>query len=115
MSGRFAVCAADGRPNVKATASIYGVRLVTDSDNSPHLVAKRSPAEFYFACAERDHWAPQEMVDQLMKELKGANGDVEQYPGTDHGFAFPQRPVYNKAAAEQHWERVLALFRRRLG
>jgi carboxymethylenebutenolidase len=114
MSGRFAICAGDRRPNVKATASIYGVRLVTDSDNSPHLIAKRSPAEFYFACAERDHWAPQEMVDQLRRELKGANGEVEQYPGTDHGFAFPQRPAYNKAAAEQHWERVLALFRRRL-
>ena len=57
MSGRFAVCAAGEFPDrVKATASIYGVKLVTDSDNSPHLVAKRSPAEFYFACAERDHW-----------------------------------------------------------
>ena len=111
MSGRFAVCAAGHRPErVKATASIYGVKLVTDSENSPHLVAKNSPAEFYFACAERDHWAPQEMVDALMKELKGANGEVEQYPGTDHGFAFPQRPVYNKLAAEQHWERVLSLF-----
>jgi carboxymethylenebutenolidase len=116
MSGRFAVCAASRWPDrVKATASFYGVRLVTDSDNSPHLVAKNSPAEFYFACAERDHWAPQEMVDQLKTQLKGANGEVEQYPGTDHGFAFPQRPAYNKPAAEQHWERVLALFERRLG
>lgn len=115
MSGRFAVCAAGHLPDrVKATASIYGVKLVTDSEHSPHLVAKTSPAEFYFACAERDHWAPQEMVDTLMKELKGANGEVEQYPGTDHGFAFPQRPVYNKPAAEQHWERVLSLFGRRL-
>lgn len=115
MSGRFAVCAAGHRPDrVKATASIYGVKLVTDSEQSPHLVAKTSPAEFYFACAERDHWAPQEMVDQLVKELKGANGEVEQYPGTDHGFAFPQRPVYNKLAAEQHWERVLSLFGRTL-
>lgn len=115
MSGRFAICAAGHRPEcVKATAAIYGVKLVTESDNSPHLVAKRSPAEFYFACAERDHWAPQEMVDQLKKELAGANGEVEQYPGTDHGFAFPKRPVYNKPAAEQHWERVVSLFRRRL-
>jgi len=115
MSGRFAICAASRWPDrVKATASIYGVRLVTDSDNSPHLIAKSSPAEFYFACAERDHWAPQEMVDQLKKELKGANGEVEQYPGTDHGFAFPQRPAYNKSAAEQHWQRVLNLFKRRL-
>lgn len=115
MSGRFAVCAAGHRPDrVRATASIYGVKLVTDSDNSPHLVAKRSPAEFYFACAERDHWAPQEMVDQLKRELVGAHGEVEQYPDTDHGFAFPQRPAYHKLAAEQHWERVLSLFARNL-
>ncbi len=115
MSGRFAVCAAGHRPEcVKATASIYGVRLVTESSDSPHLIAKQSPAEFYFACAERDHWAPQEMVDQLVKDLKGANGEVEQYPDTDHGFAFPKRPAYNKLAAEQHWERVLSLFARRL-
>ena len=40
----------------------------------------------------RDHWAPQEMVDQLVKDLKGANGEVEQYPDTDHGFAFPNAP-----------------------
>lgn len=115
MSGRFAICAAGHRPDrVKATASIYGVRLVTDSSNSPHLIAKQSPAEFYFACAERDHWAPQEMVDQLKAELAGANGEVEQYADTDHGFAFPLRPVYNKAAAEQHWQRCLSLFNRRL-
>jgi carboxymethylenebutenolidase len=115
MSGRFAVCAAGHRPDrVKATASIYGVLLVTDKETSPHLIAKNSPAEFYFACAERDHWAPQEMVDRLMKDLRGANGEVEQYPDTDHGFAFPKRPVYNKQAAEKHWERVLSLFRRRL-
>ena len=116
MSGRFAVCAAGHRPDrVKATASIYGVRLVTEDDTSPHLIAKNSPAEFYFACAERDHYAPQEMVDALKKTLAGANGEVEQYPDTDHGFAFPQRPAYRKLAAEQHWERVLSLFRRRLG
>lgn len=115
MSGRFAVCAGGSRLDcVKATAAIYGVRLVTDAETSPHLVAKRSPAEFYFACAERDHWAPQDMVDQLKRDLKGAHGEVEQYPDTDHGFAFPQRPAYRKLAAEQHWERVLSLFARNL-
>jgi carboxymethylenebutenolidase len=115
MSGRFAVCAAGQFPDrVKATASIYGTRLVTEKDNSPHLIAKRSPAEFYFGCAERDHWAPPEVVAALRRDLAGANGEVEVYPGTDHGFAFPQRRVYDKAAAEQHWERVLSLFRRTL-
>ncbi len=116
MSGRFAVCAAGHRPErIKATASIYGVRLVSDREDSPHLVAKNSPAEFYFACAETDHWIPPEMIEQLRHELKGANGEVEMYPGVEHGFAFPQRKAYDKTAAEQHWQRVLSLFRRRLG
>jgi carboxymethylenebutenolidase len=115
MSGRYAVCSARRQPaRVRATASIYGVRLVTDEADSPHLVAKQSPAEFYFACAAQDHWAPQEMVDRMTADLRGARGEVEQYPGTEHGFAFPKRPVYNKAAAEQHWQRLLALFARNL-
>jgi len=36
------------------------------------------------------------------------------YPGVHHGFAFPQRWCYDKPAAERHWERLLALYRRRL-
>jgi carboxymethylenebutenolidase len=115
MSGRFAVCAGGQFPDrVKATASIYGTRLVTEKDNSPHLIAKNSPAEFYFACAETDVWAPPDVIAALQKDLKGAKGEVEVYPGVHHGFAFPQRQAYDKPAAEQHWERVLALFRRRL-
>src|SRR5262245_47317618 len=104
MSGRFAVAAGGQFPDrVKATASIYGTRLVTEKENSPHLIAKNSPAEFYFACAETDHWAPPEVIAALQKDLKGANGEVEVYMGAEHGFAFPQRRLYNKAAAEQHW------------
>ena len=44
----------------------------------------------------------------------GANAEVEIYPGTHHGFAFPKRPVYDRDAAERHWERLLALYRRNL-
>jgi carboxymethylenebutenolidase len=51
------------------------------------------------------------MIDELRAEAgKGGNAEVEIYPGTHHGFAFPQRPVYDKAAAERHWERLFALF-----
>jgi carboxymethylenebutenolidase len=115
MSGRFAICAGGHRPGqVKATASIYGVRLVTERDDSPHLVARDAPAEFYVACAQTDVYAPPEMVDELERTLKGANGEVERFPGTEHGFAFPQRPVYDKAAAERHWERLFSLFARNL-
>jgi dienelactone hydrolase len=43
-----------------------------------------------------------------------AHAEIEVYPGTHHGFAFPKRPVYNRAAAERHWERLLAPYRRNL-
>jgi carboxymethylenebutenolidase len=118
MSGQYAINAAARFPEqVKAAASIYGVRLVTEAANSPHKVATPTGAELYFACAETDHWAPLEMVETLRDTLKadGARAEVELYPGVEHGFAFPQRPVYDKPAAERHWERVLALFKRNLG
>ncbi len=116
MSGRFALCAGAHRPDVvKATASIYGVKLVTDQANTPHLAAKGAPAEFYIACAETDHWAPMEMVEQMQKELAGANGEVELYMDVEHGFAFPKRHCFDKPAAERHWERLYALFARNLG
>jgi carboxymethylenebutenolidase len=46
--------------------------------------------------------------------MKDAHAEVEMYPGTHHGFAFPKRPVYDRDAAERHWERLLALYRRNL-
>jgi carboxymethylenebutenolidase len=113
MSGRYAVNAAVRHPDrVRAAASIYGVALVTDQPDSPHLAMQRTAARLYFGCAETDSYAPMEMIDELRAELaaKGGNAEVEIYPGTHHGFAFPQRPVYDKAAAERHWERLFKLF-----
>jgi carboxymethylenebutenolidase len=113
MSGRYAISAAVRYPDrVRAAASIYGVALVTDQPDSPHLAMQRTDARLYFGCAERDHYAPKEVVDALRTELDqtGANAEVEIYPGTQHGFAFPQRSLYDKPAAERHWERLFALF-----
>jgi len=40
---------------------------------------------------------------------------IEWYPGVEHGFAFPQRAgIYDKPAAERHWERLFDLFGRNL-
>ena len=118
MSGQYAISFAARYPNrVAAAASIYGVQLVTDKADSPHLAAQKAKAELYFACAETDHWAPLEMVQALDQSVKAnnLNAEVELYPGVEHGFAFPQRPAYDKPAAERHWERLFALWRRRLG
>jgi carboxymethylenebutenolidase len=115
MSGRYAINAATHFPDrVKAAASIYGVQLATDQPDSPHLAAQKTKAELYFACAETDIYAPQEIIDKVKRAMAGANAEVEIYPGTHHGFAFPKRPVYDRDAAERHWERLLALYRRNL-
>ena len=107
MSGRYAINAATHFPGrVNAAASIYGT----------HLAGQKTKAELYFGCAETDIYAPMEIIEKVKQSMKedGANAEVEIYPGTHHGFAFPKRPVYNKDAAERHWERLLALYRRNL-
>lgn len=118
MSGQYAVnFAARHRERIGAAASIYGVKLVTDQDDSPHLMLGKATAEFYFGCAEHDSWSPLEMVEALEQAAKTyapETTEVELYAGAHHGFAFPERPVYDKPAAERHWERLFALFRRRL-
>jgi carboxymethylenebutenolidase len=114
MSGQYAVNAAvRHKDRIRAAASMYGVALVTDKPDSPHLALRHTDARLYFGCAETDQYAPQEIIDKLRTEVqsRGANAEVEIYPGTVHGFAFPQRPAYNKPAAERHWERLSALFR----
>lgn len=118
MSGQYAINAAAYYPDkIKAAASIYGVSLVTDQHDSPHLAAQKVSGEVYFACAEEDPYAPLEMVEALAQSVTAnkVNGEVELYPQAHHGFAFPQRAAYDKASAERHWERLLALFRRNLG
>jgi carboxymethylenebutenolidase len=118
MSGPYALAAAARYPErVAAAASFYGTWLVSDAVESPHLTLGKGKAELYIACAEHDELAPLPMVEELrgLFERAGSPGEVEIYPGVHHGFAFPQRKVYDKAAGERHWERLLALYRRRLG
>ena len=118
MSGQFAINAAARFPDrIKAAASMYGTYLVTDKADSPHTMARQAKGELYFGCAETDRWAPMETVQALDAALKAdkVHAEVELYPGVEHGFAFPQRPAYDKTAAERHWERLLALHRRNLG
>ena len=117
MSGQYAMnTALRHKDKVRAAASIYGVALVTDKSDSPHLIPAQTDARLYFGCAENDHYAPMEMVDALRAQIaaKGGNAEVEIYPGTQHGFAFASRPMYDKPAAERHWERLSSLFKETL-
>ena len=66
MSGPFAFAAAAKiNQRIRAAASIHGVRLFTDSEESPHLNAHQVKGELYFGCAETDEWAPRELINNL--------------------------------------------------
>ena len=119
MSGPFVFWAAAEHPNrIAAAASFHGVRLCTDSPESPHRSADKIKGELYVGCAQTDSYAPPEMIEALDAHLRTTpvRYRIETYPDTQHGFVFPKREgMYQKAGAERHWERLIALFRRNLG
>ncbi len=118
MSGPYALAAAARYPaRITAAASFYGTWLINDAEESPHLSLAKVTGELYIACAEHDELAPLPMVEELRGLFRraGTAGEIELYPGVHHGFAFPEGRVYDKPAAERHWERLIALYRRRLG
>lgn len=118
MSGPYALALAARQPDrVRAAASFYGTWLVSDAEESPHGNLGRITGEVYISCAEHDALAPPDMVVELRRrfDASGVAGELEVQPGVHHGFAFPERDVYDRDAAERHWERLIALYRRVLG
>jgi carboxymethylenebutenolidase len=99
-----------------AAAGIHPGALITDKPDSPHHDLASVRGELYFAFAEIDRSVTAELVDQFREELRRnrVRGAVERMPGVAHGFAMADLPVYNRDAAEHHFERTLDLWRRNL-
>ncbi|WP_288903601.1 dienelactone hydrolase family protein [uncultured Sneathiella sp.] len=117
MSGKYVVqLGAEYPDNFAAIASFYGVDIQTEEPDSPHLSAHKIKGELYLAFASHDPYVSESLLERIPQSMNraGVNYRMEIYPNTEHGFAFPLRPVYNKPAAERHWERMLALFERNL-
>ena len=113
MGGRLAFVAAGALPDrVAAAACIHGGGIAVDDPHSPHLQAAKIRAKLYFGVADNDGSCTPESQAKLKAALDAAKVryQLEVYPGALHGFAVPDFPIYNEAAAEQHWERVIALF-----
>jgi len=100
LPGRFA-----------AVASFHGGGLATDKPDSPHLFVKNMTGRVYVAGAIEDANFTDEQKNLLEKALTDAGVDhqVETYPAR-HGFAVPDQPVFNAAAAERHWAALFKLF-----
>src|SRR6186713_597517 len=115
MGGPMAFNTASAMPDrVGAVASFHGGNLVTKEGdaNSPHLLAAKTKAQFLIAIAENDDKS-QPTVKDVLKQTFGNRAEVEVYTAA-HGWCPPDTTVYNEAAAEKAWTRLLALYKQAL-
>jgi carboxymethylenebutenolidase len=112
MGGLMSLTAAGTYPDrILATASYHGGRLATDSPESPHLLAPKMKSRVYIGGAIQDASFPDEMKARLEEALTHAGVDhkIETYQAK-HGWVLRDTPVYDAAAAERHWQTLIALF-----
>jgi len=113
VGGGMALTAAARYPErFAAAASFHGASLATDADDSPHKLANRIKAKVLVAGADKDTGFPPEQAALLTSAFKDAGVDhrVEIWPGALHGWTMKDFPVYNQAAAERHFQELVAFF-----
>ena len=117
MSGPFALWIAAEFPDVvKSAASIHGVRLAVDAEDSPHTRVAEMKGEILVMAAEHDDYVDRAHYDRLVGAFNtaGTKAHCEWVPGAHHGFVYPNRAKFDKVAAERHWELLYSLFDRTL-
>ena len=113
MGGPITMRTAAALPDrIGAGASFHGGGLVTDGDDSPHLLVPQMTAHYLFAIAENDDENEPEAKNVLRDAFDeaGLPAEIEVYEGALHGWCPPDTQVYNEAQAERAWSRLLALF-----
>lgn len=114
MGGAMTIFTAALKPDrVGAAASFHGGGVGTDKPDSPHLLIPSTNAGYLFAIAEDDDQkTPNEktLLKAVLEPRKQWH-EVEVYAGTMHGWCPPDGRVYDEAAAEKAWTRMLDLFK----
>ena len=117
MGGRHALVAAGTFPDeMCAAACLHGTSLVTDGPSSPHRVATHAKGEIYCGFAEHDRFAAPEVISALDDQLKaaGVTYRLVVHAEIDHGYALPDRDLYDHKATRRDWIAIEQMFRRQL-
>lgn len=112
MGGRLSLYAAGHfGERITAAASYHGGGLATDAPDSPHRLAPQMKARVYVAGAIEDANFDDAQKARLEQALADAGVDhtIETYDAR-HGFVPRDTPAHDEAAAEKHWQTLLALF-----
>ena len=119
MGGALVVRTAAAVPDrIGAGASFHGGGLVTNSPESPHLLAPKIKARMYFGVAKNDDERQPDAKDKLREAFAAANvpAEIEVYQSL-HGWCVPDmpmqngNPIYNKTDAERAWAKLMALYK----
>ncbi len=111
MGGPYVMRTAAAVPTrVGAVGSFHGGGLVTDGEDSPHLLIPQMRAQFLIAIAENDDEREPEAKNVLRESFAAADlkAEIEVYPAA-HGWCPPDSAVYSEAQAERAWSRLLVL------
>jgi carboxymethylenebutenolidase len=95
---------------VAAVAAIHAGGLVTDAPDSPHRGVAGLRGRVYLGVAADDNSCTPAHQQALREALDaaGVRYELENYAAR-HGWTVPDFPIYDHAAAEHHWAKVLAL------
>ncbi len=102
---------------VKAGAAWYG-RLSGDTNErtpqQPLTIATTLKTPVLGLYGGQDQGIPQIDVEKMRAALKQAGNpsEIHVYPDASHAFHADYRPSYNKAAAEDGWQRMLVWFKK---
>lgn len=117
MGGRHAMQVAVAFPEAFiASASLHGTTLISDRPDSPHLGLRKLRGELYCGFAEFDPYAPLSMISELGALLQDCDVRYTHavHRGAEHGYALPDRDIFDKKAAERDWELIFAMFHRQI-
>jgi len=102
--------------DVVAAASFYGGGIAGDASpgGKPSTIGRTGKIRGKILClfGDQDPFIPAAEVAAIREKLgtEGIDHAVEVYPGCGHGWFCDQRADYDKAAAEDAWIKVKALF-----
>ena len=115
MGGPYTMLTAAAAPDrVGAGASFHGGGLVTDQPDSPHLLASKIKAQYYFAVAADDDQRAPEAKVKLRYAFAGKPATVVVYDGCQHGWCVNDGMVYNRDGSERAFAELVALYKRAL-
>jgi carboxymethylenebutenolidase len=117
MGGPYTMLIAAAVPQrVGAAGSFHGGNLVTDKPDSPHLLAPKITASYYFAIATNDDQRQPDAKDKLREAFDATHrpAKIEVYEGCMHGWCASDGLVYNKAGADRAWAELIALYKKSL-